>query len=289
MLHTVSYTGKILFEPENKTKKHLAQATWKKVAMVVFEGDICQYYSWFLKKRFNLELEKPLRGPHITFINDSIDDLNNRTGSIEDKEKSWDILKSKWDGKEIKIVLNLRPFSDITHWWLIVDHKFREELHSIRAEIGLSRPYFGLHLTIGRLSENKNDKGEEVFNRDLEHSKYINFLHDAGMVEINKDYTEKIPVEIKRISSERADLYNPNDELLGTVFNEYELNHVRIQIARKRLSGYYFLWKKTQRVNIESNGKIKYWPHGFFDMKEIQLAELFTIQKEIRDEENTNN
>ena len=39
-MHTISYSGKILFEPENKTKKHKDQANWKKVAMVVFDDDI---------------------------------------------------------------------------------------------------------------------------------------------------------------------------------------------------------------------------------------------------------
>jgi len=80
-MYTIEYSGKILFEPENKTKKHLAQASWKKVAMVMFEGDIAEYYAWFLKRRFNIELNPPQRGAHITFINDSIDDLNNRLGS----------------------------------------------------------------------------------------------------------------------------------------------------------------------------------------------------------------
>lgn len=176
-MHTVSYTGKILFEPENKTKKHLAQASWKKVAMVIFEGDIAEYYSWFLERRFGIELNKPLRGAHITFINDSMNDLNSANGSEEKSEKAWEALKAKWDGKEIDVTLNLRPFSDDNHWWLIVDHNHRQELHDIRAEIGLSKPYFGLHLTMGYVNE-----------RNFDHSRYINTLNEKGFVEINKDY-----------------------------------------------------------------------------------------------------
>ena len=176
-MHTVSYTGKILFEPENKTKKHLAQASWKKVAMVIFEGDIAEYYSWFLERRFGIELNKPLRGAHVTFINDSMNDLNAANGSEEKSEKAWEDLKAKWDGKEIDVTLNLRPFSDDNHWWLIVDHNHRQGLHNIRAEIGLEKPYFGLHLTMGYVNE-----------RNLDHSKYINMLNEKGFTEINKDY-----------------------------------------------------------------------------------------------------
>lgn len=274
-MHTVSYVGKIQFEPENKTKKHLAQATWKKVAMVLFDGELAEYYSWFLKKRFNLELNKPLRGAHITFINDSIDDLNNRVGSIEEKEALWEKLKQKWDGKEVAVTLNLRPFSDSNHWWLIVDHKHREELHAIRSEIGLGRPYFGLHMTIGSVNE-----------KNLAHSQYINSLNDKGLILMNKDYSMDSEIHLKRISAERCDLYNSKDELLGTLFNEYELNHVRIQIAKDKLTGYYVKWK-DQIIPIEYNGKIKNWPTGFHDMQEIQLAELFRLQEKIRENESS--
>ena len=66
--------GKIVFDPINVTKKHNDQSTWKKVAIVKFDCDIYAYYSWFLQKRFNLFLNKPLRGTHLTFINDIVDD-----------------------------------------------------------------------------------------------------------------------------------------------------------------------------------------------------------------------
>jgi len=55
--------GKIEFDPVNVTKKHDKQSSWKKVAMVRFQNndDTYAYYSWFLKKRFNLVLNKPIR------------------------------------------------------------------------------------------------------------------------------------------------------------------------------------------------------------------------------------
>lgn len=174
----VSYTGKILFEPENKTKKHESQASWKKVAMVLIDGEVSEYYSWFLQKRFNLVLNKPIRGAHITFVNDSINDMSQQgVKTNEEVEAMWEEVKKKWDGKEIEVVLNLRPFSDNLHWWLIVDHKYREELHAIRAELGLGKPYFGLHMSLGYANE-----------KNIMHSEYINLLNEKGFIELNKDY-----------------------------------------------------------------------------------------------------
>lgn len=292
MTHTVALRGKVLFEPENVTKKHKAQAAWKVVAMVMIDDaeDVERYYRWFLEKRFNLKLNSTLRGVHITFINDHINDINEQNGTLEEKEQAWKRLKDKWDGKEITVVLNLRPFTDILHWWLIVDHKHRGELHNIRAEIGLGRPYFGLHMTFGNLAQNYltdkkgefvlDDKKEKIpiFNKELEHSKYIHLLNELGYIEINKDYINENPLEIKRINPDRVDLYNSDDELLGTLFNEYELNHIRIQIAKKALHGYYVIWKKHIRIDIESDGSIKTWPEGFYDIQENQLVELFTVK-----------
>lgn len=146
----VSYSGKILFEPKNKTKKHESQASWKKVSMILFDGDIAEYYAWFIKRRFNLDLNKPLRGAHISFINDSVNDISQNGAKTEEEvEELWEAVKQKWDGKEIEVVLNLHPYNDSIHWWLIVDHKHREGIHDIRAELGLGRPYFGLHMSIG--------------------------------------------------------------------------------------------------------------------------------------------
>lgn len=232
-MHTISYVGKIVFNPENKTNKHLMQASWKKVAMIVFEGDITDYYSWFMKERFSLELNKPLRGAHVTFINDKFEDINKKSGTREEKELLWEELKKKWDGKEIEVTFNLRPFYDLDsswkrhiprlltekeklegkvqktshtyHWWLIVDHKFRDEIHDIRKEIGLEKPYFGLHMTFGILNQNYKLDNEgklelgldgmpiPIFNHQLEHAKYLDMLHESGFIEMNKDYFE-LPV-----------------------------------------------------------------------------------------------
>jgi hypothetical protein len=142
--------GKIEFDPVNVTKKHNKQSSWKKTAMVKFDCDIWEYYSWFLKKRFNLYLNKPLRGTHVTIINDMVDD---------------DIYKQARDmfhGKEIRIKYDPTHIrSNIKgHWWINVES---DDAKNIRSVMGLSPdPYFGLHLTIGLATH-----------LQLEHSNYI--------------------------------------------------------------------------------------------------------------------
>ena len=143
--------GILEFDPINVTKKHDNQSSWKKVAMVRFENDdTWNYYSWFLKKRFNLNLNKPLRGTHLTVINDIVDD------------NLYEMGRQLFHGKEITIQYD--P-SDIRsnkkgHWWL---KSYSDDAHNIRTVVGLDpKPYFGLHITIGLATH-----------LQLEHSKYI--------------------------------------------------------------------------------------------------------------------
>ena len=144
--------GILEFDPINVTKKHDNQSSWKKVAMVRSEDvdDTWAYYSWFLKKRFNLNLNKPLRGTHMTIINDIVDD------------NLYEMGRQLFHGKEITIQYD--P-SDIRsnkkgHWWL---KSYSDDAHNIRTVVGLDpKPYFGLHITIGLATH-----------LQLEHSKYI--------------------------------------------------------------------------------------------------------------------
>ena len=141
--------GIIEFEPEDKTKKHLTQASWKRVAMIRTHDDLCEYYAWFIKKRFSLELNKPLRGSHVTFINDR---------DIE--VPYFEETKSLFDGKEITFYVDPEPRSNGEHWWLRV---YCSDAESIRTVCGTTPiPYFAFHLTIGYATHLR-----------LEHSKYI--------------------------------------------------------------------------------------------------------------------
>ena len=188
----IEIEGKIIFNPQDKTAKHKSQASWKKMAMVMVKGDVCQYYAWFIRKRFHIDLSRPLRGAHVSFINDSIRDIAGDSNA--EKQALWDKVAKKWHGKKIKIVLDVRPHaigrtreSKSGHWWLIVPHDERNDLQAIRNELGLDRPRFGMHMTIGSVvdkkSDIKNDAGATNAKRmNQAQNEYILGLIDKGHI-----------------------------------------------------------------------------------------------------------
>jgi hypothetical protein len=91
--------------------------------------------------------------------------------SNEEVEELWESVKQKWDGKEIPIVLDLTPKTNDEHWWLNIPHDERELLQSIRNELGLGKPFFGMHMSIGYA----NDK-------NIHHSIYIHDLIKKGFI-----------------------------------------------------------------------------------------------------------
>ncbi len=140
--------------------------------MVFIDGDVTDYYSWFIQKRYNLILNKPLRGAHISFINDSMKDMSlNGQRTIEEVDILWEEVKKKWDGKIIPIVLDLDPRTDDRTWWLNIPHDERGVLQGIREELGLGKPYWGLHMSIGYANE-----------KNIDHSLYIHRLLKQGLI-----------------------------------------------------------------------------------------------------------
>jgi len=172
MTNVLTLNGKIVFDVENKTKKHDFQSNWKRTAFVFIDGDITDYYAWFIQKRYNLILNKPLRGAHISFINDSVKDMSlNGARSIEQVDFLWEEVKKKWDGKQIPIIVDLNPRTDDRTWWLNIPHEERGLLQGIREELGLGKPYWGMHMSIGYANE-----------KNIEHSMYIHRLIKKGLI-----------------------------------------------------------------------------------------------------------
>lgn len=137
----LSIKGRLIFDVEDRTNKQKSQSSWKKSALVLFEDDLCEYYSWYLKKRFNLVLNKPLRGSHFTVINDKYDNI-----------ELWNKVKSECQGDTVKVFYNTNLRSNIEHWWL---KAYSIDGYNIRQKLGLGRPYFNPHITVG-LVNNKN-------------------------------------------------------------------------------------------------------------------------------------
>lgn len=147
----IKIKGILDFTPEDVTKKHKLQSSWKRVAVIKTNCDLDKYYAWFLKNRFALELNKNLRGSHVTIISDKI---------------SKDIFEQAakfFNGKEINFYIELEPRSNGTHWWLRVHCP---EAEAIRESMGLTKdPYFGLHLTLGHANEKFITHSEYILNQ----------------------------------------------------------------------------------------------------------------------------
>jgi hypothetical protein len=177
MKDTITLKGRILFDPKDYTTKHKKQSSWKKMAMIMFDGDWCEYYAWFIWKRYHLKLASPLRGAHISFINDRESDTNGK----------WEEVKKRWHGKEIEVVLFVDPRTDAQHWWLNIPEEERGQIHAIRAELGLGRPFYGLHMTIGypRDSDDSDPEinGVKALRQNVAHSEYIHGLIKKGLIE----------------------------------------------------------------------------------------------------------
>ncbi len=179
--------GRILFEPENKTKKHEAQSEKKRVAMVVFGCDMTDYYAWFVKRHFDINLQKPLRGAHVTFVNDWFYAIDEPVPN-EEREAKWRAAKKKYNGKKIKITLSLDLHGNGKHWWLIVKHEYRDELLAIREEMGLGKPGFGFHMTLGHVvyHEKTEEMKKEPDNTDFVQSMYIHDLEKKGFIDLKE-------------------------------------------------------------------------------------------------------
>jgi hypothetical protein len=156
----------IKFDPIDVTNKHKKQASWKRVAMIQFYDDSDIYYQWFLCRRYNLKINRPLRGSHVTFINDSKKEI---TGD-------WYELKKKYHNTEISVTLDLEPKTDSNnegsslHWWLKIPEENRGQIHSIREEIGLGRPYWGLHMSLGYVNEKHQEHSKYIHRQILRHN-----------------------------------------------------------------------------------------------------------------------
>ena len=165
---TFEISGKIIFDPVDFTNKQKTQSAWKKVALIMIdEGDLAAYYRWFLEKRYNLFLNPPARGSHVTFINDSLRDMGENV-------KNWESLKKQWNGQTVPLVLETEIKTDSNHWWLNIPQDERESIHFLRSQLGLGRPFFGLHMTVGLANE-----------KNAHHSQYIHGLYKKGFLNLD--------------------------------------------------------------------------------------------------------
>lgn len=162
-------TGILQFNPEDVTQKHREQSEWKRVGMIMLNSQVDRYYAWFVNQRFGLNLHTNLRGSHVTFISDRLD------------KDVFERVAAKYEGKEVTLYYSTEPFTNGKHWWLRV---FCTDIEPIREEMGLEKyPYFGIHLTLGRVSEVQKEHAKYI----VDMCKFHNLLHDQPRKPFN-DY-----------------------------------------------------------------------------------------------------
>ena len=181
----ITVHGQILFDPPNVTEKHKKQGEWKKVAILQIGSDLEKYYGWFIKKRYDIGLTTTLRSAHVTFINDTFNTIHGSNKLV--KELHWKSVKTKWDGKEVNIQLNISPRTDGDYWWLNVYSESKNPLQDIREELGLGLPYFGMHMTIGRPIDKYeggqlDHSGKKIKKTNISQAKYIHELIKKGFL-----------------------------------------------------------------------------------------------------------
>lgn len=146
----IKIVGKIDFLPTNRTKKHERQSSWKKTALIKTGCDLEMYYAWFIEKRFNLKLNRTIRGTHVSFINDRYPD-----------SESWDKFSKIFHNKDITFYYDPNVMTNGKHWWLRI---FSPDAKAIRQVIGLKpEPYYAMHLSLGYANEKNIDHSEYIF------------------------------------------------------------------------------------------------------------------------------
>jgi hypothetical protein len=137
---------KIVWNVEDVTNKHILQSSWKRVVIANIEGELCDYYRWFILKRFGVSLNPPLRGPHITIVNDKIEDF-------ESFDKRVNELKTRYSFINIED-LDLSVRYGPEHIWF---RCLAPDVMNLREELGLGKPHMGFHVTIGSYRKNQLD------------------------------------------------------------------------------------------------------------------------------------
>lgn len=84
-------------------------------------------------------------------------------------------------------------------------------------------------------------------------------------------------LKINNVVDNTVEVYH-NDELIGAIDTQYQLNDIRLQVKEQSLSGVYFHFMRpdgvVERIDCDSSGNLSRWPKGFFDKIENQLYKL---------------
>lgn len=139
----IKLIGVVKFDPEPKTEKHIKQSEWKKQMCIDFRGELDLFYAKMVEKAYLIHLIRPHRLGHLTIIADR----------YSDNEK-WKLAKERYDGKKVEVWYDPNVRGNDEYWWLRATCKFGDAL---RKELGLGKPFFPYHITIGSVKESEKE------------------------------------------------------------------------------------------------------------------------------------
>ena len=89
-----------------------------------------------------------------------------------------------------------------------------------------------------------------------------------------KESIRKLPIKKPKIYGTTCQLHHVEHGFLFEICGDYELNDVRLQIARAGVHEEYFIKWEGHEIIISKTGRLSEWPKGFFDLIDKQLDEL---------------
>jgi hypothetical protein len=128
----VKSTAKIFYDPYRPGLRKVRPGT---LVVANVDPGIAEYYRYWVRKRFGLQLQNTAFIPHITIVDGKVKNDN--------KHPAW----KKYHGKVIEFEYNIELEQHWKFWTLPVRSK---QLEEIRAELGLN-PNYNFHITFGRM------------------------------------------------------------------------------------------------------------------------------------------
>lgn len=129
--------GKFIFSPSRPGLKKLHRSFDNGIILKVDNG-ISEYYSWWLHRKYGIEVSKPAWGTHITVVSDK--DRVKDVGAFER-------LKKVFNGKILPVAHDVYLKKQWQFW--VLDVIPTKEMIEVRRELGL-KENFPFHITIGR-------------------------------------------------------------------------------------------------------------------------------------------
>ena len=159
---------------------------WWMIATI--DGEMTDYYAWFLKKRTGIVLQRPAWGAHISVIR----------GEEPVNKELW----KKHEQKEVNLLYDIDLRTNGDHWWMRV---FSRDLLDVREELGLFRfPQFAMHLTLGRPTP-KTEETSKIYHSFFENQNQSTgyFMRDK-MVEKIQENLKLPPLDLKHKELKRT-------------------------------------------------------------------------------------